>query len=317
LNHLELSVVAGGTAGQRVRIEKAPAGFGRDPSNALVIDLPTISRFHGRFDYIDDRWVLINESANSVSVNGKLAGKKPRPMFHGDRIQIGGMDIMTIAMRAANEASPDREADEVEDEDLAAGPPKVSPRAKLWLGILGFWIVIFALAFIFFGGDQTRDNEGSAIPRLTDEQIASSIRAPLEKREPSPRNAVEWLERAELAYQTIAADPSNVFDAYQAYRTALSYAIGAGFNDSRDDWGGLDQFTRSNAQIKFSELQDRLIEQVQQRYKDAWGMLQARRYDSAQNAFKRVMDFYHDTDSLIYQNALRQRDAARRLGERN
>ena len=330
---LELTITAGPTRGQRVRVNESPAAFGRDPGNPLVIDLPTVSRVHGELHRAGDDWELHNLSPNGTRVNGKRVTTKPRTLQHGDRIVVGDEEVMSVALRAGGEAEAPGAA-EGGAGAAEAGPggrpgaaggvaegrgrkkPRMSARAKLWTTIFGFWVVVFVVAYLLVGGENGVTQAGGPdVERLSDEQIAAAIREPLEKQEPNERNAVEWLNRAELYYQTTVADERNVFRAYNAYRTALSYAIGNDFTDDRDPWGGQARSDLALAQRRHIDLQRRLTAEVQERYKDAYGKLKSRRYAAAQDAFRGLMTYYDAPDNAIFRNAQRQRDAARRLGE--
>ncbi len=327
---LELTITAGPTRGQRVRVNESPAAFGRDPGNPLVIDLPTVSRVHGELHRAGDDWELHNLSPNGTRVNGKRVTTKPRTLAHGDRIVVGDEEVMSVALRAGAEAEAAGAAAEAAEGGAGPGPgaaggaaegrgrkkPRMSARAKLWATIFGFWIVVFVVAYLLVGGENRGPQAGGPdVDRLSDEQIAAAIREPLEKQEPNERNAVEWLNNAELYHQTIVADERNVFRAYNAYRTALSYAIGNDFTDDRDTWGGQARSDLALAQRRHIDLQRQLTAEVQERYKDAYGKLKSRRYAAAQDAFRGLMTYYDAPDSAIFRNAQRQRDAARRLGE--
>lgn len=311
---LEVTINAGPTAGQRVRINQSPAAFGRGADNPLVIDLPTVSRVHGELRYADDRWVVVNLSANGTLLNNRPIGRKPRPLSDGDQIVVGNQPVMTVALRESEAADLPLVHDTSQDVGTAnavAPKARLSPRGRLWLTIFGFWALIFALAFIFVGIDPAEERQSSDVPVLSDAQIAAAIRAPLRQREASPRIAAEHFDEAEAYYQMIGADPQNLFRALHAYKTALSYAFGDDFTDARDDWGGKPPYELAVAQKNFIVLEETLIDDVQRLYKDAVGKLRDRRYRDARLAFEKVFKLYNDPQNLIYKNALKQRDIAR------
>lgn len=309
---LEVTITAGASDGQRVRVNQSPAAFGRDPGNPLVIDLPVVSRVHGELRYENDRWLLVNHSPNGTRLGRKAVTSKPRPIKDGDPVVIGD----TVVMRLAVRDTPDFHG----EQSFGAHQPNPSPtrrsslnaRAKLWLGILGFWVIVFAIAFIFLGLDEPADNTSRRLPSLTAEQIDREIRSVPENQPPSPANAIHYLEEAERHYQSLNVDPRNVFRAYYAYRQALSFSYSDYFTDGKDDWGGLPDAELALAQKHYLDLQDRLVPEVQQRYKDARDKLKARRYVDAQRGFKDLMDYFEDSQSTIFKNAVKQRDVARR-----
>jgi len=310
--HLEVAITAGPTAGQRVRLNRSPASFGRGPENQLVIDLPTVSRIHGELRYEDDRWVIANLSPNGTQLNRRHVTRKPRPLKDGDHVVVGDQPIFVISLRDAQDSAVSGASGNVGAS--VAPPPQagLTPRAKLWGSILGFWLLIFALAFFFTGLDSGDPNNVPAEPTLSDADLAASIRQPLPAHEPSPRTAGQHFEEAENFYQMINADPRNTFRAYHAYKTALSYAFGDDFTDDRDDWGGKPIAQLAIAQKRFNELEQRLIADVQRLYKDALGKLNDHRYADARIAFEKVYRLYTDPNNEVYRNAQRQRDLARR-----
>ncbi|MEM9882606.1 MAG: FHA domain-containing protein [Planctomycetota bacterium] len=314
---LEVTIHAGPQAGQRVRVHQSPAAFGRDAGNALVIDLPTVSRVHGELRLEGGRWVLVNVSPNGTTLNRKTVGRKPRPLTDGDSVVIGDQAVMSITLREGGEAI-DVTKDNLDATPEAQRRAPLTPRAKLWLSIFGFWAVVFVLAFVFIGlgGEDTGNGNHGGVPTLDDAAIAAAIRAPLREQEPSPRNAARHLDEAQANYQLIAADPKYAFDALIAYKTALSYARGDAFNDPRDDWSGHTAAELAIAQNRYRQLEQRLIEDVTRLYKDAVGKLSDRRYGEAKLAFERVFRLYDDPRNEVHRNALQQRDLARRLQDR-
>lgn len=313
---LEVTITAGPTAGQRVRINQSPAAFGRDADNPLVIDLPTVSRVHGELRYENERWLLVNLSANGTQLNRRPVGRRPRPLEDGDQIVIGNQPVFTIALRESGDHDAGVVVGAAISQDVGATPappPKktMSPRTKLWASIAGFWTVVFVVGLILTGGEDNPQSRITAVPRLTDQQIASSIRKPLPKQEPSPRNAAEHFDEAVAAGQMTSADAKNRFLSYYSYKTALSYVLGEDFLDDRDDWGGKPESELATAQRIYFQLQTELIDDVTRLYNDAYGKLADGRYSAAEQAFDDVVDLYNDSGSAIYDNALRQRKVAR------
>lgn len=315
---LEITITAGPTAGQRVRVNQSPATFGRGMDNPLVIDLATVSRVHGELRYEDDRWVVGNLSKNGTQLNARSIGRKPRPLRDGDQIVVGNQPIMTVALREGDGTGPavvspaQAEHHEVGTADAPLDKPGMSPRTKLWLAIAGFWVAIFGVAFFLSTGVDGDDAQaGPAVPVLTDREIAVAIRAPLPRQEASPRTAGQHFDEAEAFYSMVNADPQNTFRALFAYKTALAYAFGDDFTDDRDDWGGKPPAELAIAQKRYTELESQLIADVQRFYKDAHGKLVDRRFSEARLGFEKVFRLYNDPQNPIYKNALKQRDLAR------
>ncbi|MEM1107518.1 MAG: FHA domain-containing protein [Planctomycetota bacterium] len=311
---LEITINAGPTAGQRVRVNQSPASFGRGMDNPLVIDLDTVSRVHGELRFEADRWVIANLSKNGTRLNNRAVGRKPRPLRDGDQVVVGNQPVMTIALREDRDATATAAVGSDDVGSAHAPPPRstLSPRAKLWMTIAGFWLTVFSVAFFLSRGtDGTEARVGPAVPALTDAEIAEAVRAPLTSRQNSPRTASQHFDEAESYYGLVSANPQNAFRALFAYKTALSYTYGDDFSDPRNDWGGKPAAELAIAQKRFAELQTQIIEDVQTLYKDAYGKLVDRRYDEARLGFERVFRLYNDPQSVIYKNALQQRDLAR------
>lgn len=81
--------LAGATEGDQFVLRRSVVRFGRVvDGNDLVVDHPSVSRQHGRFQRDATGWTLIDhESANGLKVNGEKYGLSPvRP---GDVIELG------------------------------------------------------------------------------------------------------------------------------------------------------------------------------------------------------------------------------------
>ena len=310
---LEITITAGSTAGQRVRINRSPAPFGRDEDNALVIDLATVSRVHGELRFEENRWVVANLSPNGTVLNRKPLGKRARPLKDADQIVVGDQPVMVVALREDDDTPVVDEPQMIGAAPAEARKAGMNPRTRLWLTIAGFWVLIFTLAFIFVGLDSPEDeNSSESIAVLTDRQIEDAIRSPLPKQEAIPSLAIRKFDQAESFYRMIDADPRNEFRAYFNYKEALSYAYGSNFTDSRDDWGGKPSEELNFANKRMLELETRLTDDLQRLYADAYGKLRDRRNGEAYRAFGDVMEAYANSQSPIYRNAERQRDLARR-----
>ncbi len=240
-------------------------------------------------------------------------GRKPRVLNDGDQIVIGNQPVMTVGLRAGDGTTIINDA----PQNVGATPnapvqSAVNPRTKLWLGIAGFWITVFAVALFLSGGEEANDGEGPTLPLLTDAEIAEAIRTPLPKQEPSDRNATEWFNDAAGFDQVINADARNAFRAFHAYKTSLSYAYGDDFTDDRDAWGGKPAAELAIAQRRYLVLEDQMVRDVTRLYEDAAGKMRDGRYADARRGFQDVFEFYNESSSRIYKNAMRQRDLARR-----
>ena len=69
--------------------------IGRDPSNSVHLDDPTVSSHHCRIEYKSDRFVLIDcESTNGTFLNGQAT--REACLQHGDRISIGHSEFCFV-----------------------------------------------------------------------------------------------------------------------------------------------------------------------------------------------------------------------------
>src|SRR5688500_6052829 len=100
VRHLTIEVVEGPDAGRRVEKSAEPLGIGSDPSNALALTDPTVSRFHCRIT-TDDQGHLVTDrgSANGTIVNGLRA--RGVYLTDGARLELG--DTVAVARLAADE----------------------------------------------------------------------------------------------------------------------------------------------------------------------------------------------------------------------
>jgi two-component system cell cycle response regulator len=88
--------IYGGTLGRRYEVDGRSVGVGRDPENAVCIDLTTVSRRHARI-YENDgvAWVEDLGSTNGTLVND-VAIDSPRHLANGDQIRIGSSILKFI-----------------------------------------------------------------------------------------------------------------------------------------------------------------------------------------------------------------------------
>lgn len=70
--------------------------IGRDPSNHLVFESPTVSRHHASVTFRDGRWWIEDRgSYNGTWLNGvRLQPGVPLPLRHTDQIQLGSQSLV-------------------------------------------------------------------------------------------------------------------------------------------------------------------------------------------------------------------------------
>ena len=74
-------------------LEHSVFSIGRNLTNNLVLNDPTVSRFHAEIHYIDSQYLLIDKNSSSGTfLNNKRISESP--LFAGDIIQISHTPIM-------------------------------------------------------------------------------------------------------------------------------------------------------------------------------------------------------------------------------
>jgi len=125
-NKIELEVEAGPDRGRRHLIEPSGARIGRDPSNDLVLNDPSLSRFHCRIYFAGDGQARVADlgSTNTTEVNG--APIADVALMPGDRIIIGDSVLRVLG------AAPAPAAIISADTTSSAGavPPPLTPAAE-------------------------------------------------------------------------------------------------------------------------------------------------------------------------------------------
>lgn len=154
--------LAGALRGRDMPLRKTVVKFGRIPDgNDLVIDHPSISRSHGRFQFEGGQWrVYDNKSANGIRVNGEEYGMSPvRP---GDSLELGHVKFRFCAPGEAftppREVAPSRPA----DDDFRA--PKKS-KMPVAIGAVAAVVVLGAAGayFAFNKKENAADTAGAEV----------------------------------------------------------------------------------------------------------------------------------------------------------
>ena len=73
-------------------LENNTCSIGREKSNNIYLNLPTISRSHAKLEFKDGKWILENFSSNGVYVNSKVVYDS-RVLNDGDILDFGGAKI--------------------------------------------------------------------------------------------------------------------------------------------------------------------------------------------------------------------------------
>lgn len=303
MTSLQIEILTGANAGRKLLLRQTRITFGRSTDRTLPIDLPFISREHGEFAFTDGKWTLVNHSNNGTSLNGKLVTTKPRPIKNIATVSIGDTDIFRVLpmLGDADQITDTQDTPDATTPTTTNAPGSTNSRGKLWAGIGVFWLVAFGL--IAFGllnqsDTDTTTPDDSLPPALTVEQITQDITHKPDKQTPDARRADTALAQAHESYALIDRRPDALYRAYDAYRQALTYSVGDTFPDAQD-------------QRQFYILEKRLVENVTQKYESAVNLLKSRQYEAADKAFKDLREFYPDSTSKVFTDALKREAAAR------
>ncbi len=316
---LQVEYLTGPNAGRKLLLRQSRISFGRSDDRAIPIDLPTASREHAEFAFDQGQWQLVNHSANGTYLNGKRVTKKPRPIKATATIAIGDTDVFRVTPIAdeadiaddatagdthhsADDTSTTNDSNEASTSGTSGGTTSGGGRGKLWIGIAVFWIVCFGLiSFALLNpGDNSAPSPGSGLPKaLTADAIHAYINQPIDKQTPDQRKADTAIDQAREAYVLIDRRADALYRAYDAYRTALTFTQGDALPDATD-------------QRQYYILQKRLAERVSAQYEDANFLFSSRQYGAADEAFKELRTFYPDSQSPVFQDALKREAAARR-----
>ncbi len=183
--------------------------------------------------------------------------------------------------------------------------PGLSRRAKLWVGIGVYLLVLLGLAVFFSTLRSDADGDGpGALSAMDAAEIREEIREPLPPRPPEPARVREHLDIAAQELALEASEPDALYRAHVAYRVAASYA-------------GEDGFADPLHQRQAFVVEDRLAEEVIAQYERGYNLLQARQYGPAADAFRKLLAIYPaEADSRLRHHVERQLAQAKQGLER-
>lgn len=300
MSRIRITVAVGSSAGQQFIFEQDRVTFGRSADNDVVIDLDAVSRQHGELVFENGRWWLHNHSANPTTLGKRRVKAKPRPFTGLQSVRVGGLPLMRVEANPA----PLPAADEAEHDDEDASPEADAGsrrigKAKVWVGIAAFWIVLLALVAVL----TTLDTGGESDPglqRLTERQIANEIDAPIPPEPENERRMNALLSEARRYFSLLGSDRGALYEAYRHYRQAKAHAPDQQLPQPIDD-------------IRYREVVERLTEAVTSKYQQAFRDFQSGKYLAAERDLRDLTNkLYPDSDSRIFRNAQELLRAARR-----
>ncbi len=303
--------------GRKATFTQKVVTLGRDAGNSLVVDQSFVSRRHGEIRLENDQWVLVNQSPNGTKVNRTLVTDKPCALKAGDVVRIGDIDIFEVGFVETSATGQHAAAMNSADDDgkIASqagtgGKASLSRRTKLWVGLIIWWVVMLG-GFVFFMtlDEKPGTSQNAETQALSNQQIEQVL---IREIESAPTSAVDYrrhIEEGRALAGSLTASRSNLYKAYREYRNALSVAENRRFADDLD-------------QLTYENLQREIVQQTQERYRQAYARLRTGQYATAATEFSRLADdLYHlfrlDRQNLLVENVQKhEQDARTRAGKK-
>lgn len=304
MSRIRITVAAGASAGQQFIFEQDRVTFGRSADNDVVIDLDAVSREHGELVFENGRWRLHNHSANRTTLGKRRVRAKPRPVNGPHSIHVGGLPLMRVEANPTPlpAAGDDHALDEEQSAQQSDAGSRRMGRAKVWVGIAAFWVVLLALVAVL----STLDTGGESDPelqRLTERQIANEIDAPIPPEPENERRMNALLSEARRYFSLLGSDRGALYEAYRHYRRAKAHAPDQQLPQPIDD-------------IRYREVVERLTEAVTSRYQQSFRDFQSGKYLAAERDLRDLTNkLYPDSDCRIFRNAQELLRAARRASQ--
>ncbi len=300
--------------GRKVTFTQKAVTFGREAGNSLVVDQSFVSRRHGEIRLENGQWVLVNQSPNGTKVNRTLVTDKPCVLKAGDVVRIGEVEIFEVGLvetsASGTAATASDDAGQATTQGHTGSKANLSRRTKLWVGLIVWWVLMLGgLMFFMTLDEKPGTSQSSETEALTNQQIEQVLTRPFE---PAPTSAVDYrrhIEEGRTLAGSLAASRSNLYKAYREYRSALAVAEGQRFTDDLD-------------QLTYENLQRQIVQQTQERYRQAYARLRAGQYPTAATEFSRLADdLYHlfrlDRQNLLVENVQKhEQDARTRAGKK-
>ncbi|MEM6749943.1 MAG: FHA domain-containing protein [Planctomycetota bacterium] len=276
---LRVHVLAGASAGRRLRLDEPVLSIGREADNHLVIDEPHVSRHHAelRFDPQLARWTLVNLSPNGTKLGRKTVSKKPEPLSGEAEVRVGDAVLLRVTPTAGPTGGP-----QPDDPDPAPAQPGRSKRAKLWVGIGIYLAAMLAVVIVLaqFKGDDEPQGPAAA-ERFTDERLRQLVE---QEPDPYPNLAPSAyqsnLNEATIAFAKRSTNPTRLFQAYRAYRAARQNN-GGRLDDPADE-------------SDYLIVLDEVAQRVQNRYNRGYRLLTTGQYARSVEEFDHLLRLLND-----------------------
>ncbi len=281
MSAIEVQILAGSQAGRRLLFDAGPVSIGRAGDCDIVIDLPYVSRRHAELRRDDGGWVFTNLSWNGTIVGRHHLMDREQALRRPVDVHVGEQRVLRLSPlpetrgEAGASASPAPAG-----ESRSPGRRWLSRRTLIWGGI-GVYLV--AVVGVMVGVSVFRDG-GSTQPTDTIgeypiSQLRAEIRESLPQRPPDEARVQEALRQASQRFAMVGSSPDALYRAHEAYQLALQYTAGQTLPDAID-------------QRRFQIVEQQLIDAVEQEYRNAYHLYQARQYEEAERACRRLAAMY-------------------------
>ena len=279
---IRIQMLTGPTAGLQTTHVEPRLSFGRAAENTICIDAAHLSRQHGELVCTDGLWHVVNHSPNGTMLNGRpIKGEQSRPLKSGDVVGVGPHKLFSVAV-----APPDKQTIEEAPAESAEPRKAMSRRTKMWIGI-GSYMLVMMIVIILLATVGGKKTTGRAIPeQLTDAQITSEIRQPIE-RVPDERKAAQHLSEARDWFARPNTRADALYQAHRNYKLAMAY-MGA--------------TTLPEDQLQYDAAEKRLVDTIVEKYRRAYAMVLNKQWADAERLLRQITDMYPDTTSEVYGN---------------
>lgn len=282
---IQIHYLEGPDKGLHTTFNETSLTFGRAAGNGLVIDMDVLSRQHGELRFEGDDLLLINNSPNGTTVNGKAVGKKPVKLKAGDTIGVGKADLFVVQFSAQQAVAKNDEVFDFEKpiDPNAVGTKKMSKRTKLWTAIaiyMGVVLVIFIFIATLNNGDGKPKSELGR--PLSSQEIERELTAKLTLVE-DPAKAARHLEEANAKFARKDSRADWLYECHLDYKLALAYS-------------GKPNFTGQD-HLQFSQVEKEVVEKIKRDYESAYAELQSGKYRDALTRFEQLARMIASGDS--------------------
>jgi hypothetical protein len=163
-------------------------------------------------------------------------------------------------------------------------------RKKIIIGLGIYLVAIIAIAIALKARSDRKEPPWLIPPKLTNNEIADFIRAPIDDITPIQLREEEELKEAEGLYQQYGlSDTYHLYDCLVAFKKALAYS-------------GKRYFDKPEHGRMYQAVLDKLTETIQKRYDNAYFQEKAEEWDQAEKEFDDILRIYRNRSDGFFKN---------------